>query len=110
MKSIRLAVLTALVALPTVVFAQEGGAVTWLEGSGRSCDKVCRDDGRVPVSSGIFMPNGNATDNTFHVCAADTNGEGYRPGFNLKPKWNKICVVAWGREAVNAEDYLCACE
>ncbi len=110
MKLIRSAVLSALMTMPFAAAAQDSQVITWVPGNGQSCDRVCAGMGMRPLSSGVFTPNGKASNNQFYVCAADFNGDGYRAGFNLKPKWSTTCMVAWGPDAVRADDYQCGCE
>lgn len=97
-------------ALLTVVFAVPSAhATSWLPGNGRACEQVCQGAGRRPVQSGVYLPNGQM----FNICAANTAGEGLRPGFNLRPSWSNVCVTAWGPGtglARSERQYECLCE
>ncbi|KAF0184251.1 MAG: hypothetical protein FD163_1825 [Hyphomonadaceae bacterium] len=77
---------------------------SWVNGQGQSCDNVCRAAGSSPVVSGTYI-NGQ----TFFVCAANQNGEGFRAGYNLRPEWSNACWVGWGGREVGASSYSCMC-
>jgi len=92
-------------ALSNLVAAPAAQATDWFVADGEPCDAVCSNNNMLAISSGAFK-NGEL----FFVCAADSAGEGVRPGFNLQPKWANICMVPWGKDARRETDYLCACE
>jgi hypothetical protein len=87
---------------------QPAFAAEWFQGNGKSCDQVCKAQGMSPIASGIHTPGGKATQDQFFVCAADKNG--WRGGYNLKPKWADVCMVGYGGKEIRATPYLCACE
>jgi len=96
-------VIWALATLATL--SLPASANQWLRGDGLSCDQVCRQAGRLPVSSGIFQANGHP----FFVCAANTGGYGSRPGFNLRPSWSSDCMVGAAGREVREPRYSCLC-
>ena len=79
--------------------------VSWVPGSGRFCERVCRDAGRSAVYSGTYT-NGNE----FYVCSADAGGAGLRPGFNLLPNWSTTCTVGLGGKERSFSNYYCLCQ
>lgn len=81
-------------------------ALDWLKGDGRSCDAVCKKEGRQAVVSGYYKGGSDA----FYVCHTDQGGGGWRPGYNLKPSWANVCMVGFGGKEVRASSYACACE
>lgn len=81
--------------------------VRWIPANGQWCGKVCHDTRREPVSSGQHTADKNSTE-YFYVCAANMNG--WRPGFNLRPSWDGVCMVGYGGKEVSAKTYNCACE
>ncbi|MGQ3355045.1 MAG: hypothetical protein ACT6XY_22665 [Phreatobacter sp.] len=102
-RPIALALLLATLTTPSVA------ATSWVPGNGRPCDQVCQGAGRKPVQTGVYLPNRQM----FNICAANTAGEGLRPGFNLRPNWSNVCVTAWGPgtgQARSERQYECLCE
>ena len=81
-------------------------AVEWLKGDGQSCETVCKRGGGKPVFAGYYKN----TQDAFYVCSANQSGEGARPGYNLKPNWNTVCMVAFGGKELRAPSYTCACQ
>jgi hypothetical protein len=77
----------------------------WIPGDGRSCVRVCSETGAAPVRSGVYR-NGNA----FTICRAEVNGEGRRPGYNLRPAWSRACSVAYGGRELPVRRYECMCQ
>ncbi|MBB6309237.1 hypothetical protein [Xanthobacter tagetidis] len=102
---VQLALAAALAALPLL-----GGAasadVVWHPANGQSCRDVCGMKKMEPVSTGAWKNS----QNLFYVCAANQNGEGWRPGFNLTPSWANVCMVPYGKQEVRASSYSCACQ
>ena len=89
--------------------AQGQGQVQWVPGSGQSCDRVCDRARMQPVSSGQHWAQGHRRDHYF-VCASNERGHGFRPGYNLRPDWDDVCMVGFGGKEVHARDYVCACQ
>lgn len=110
MKLIRKVTSYALATWVLAAGAQQSHAATWVAGNGKSCEQACQKKGLEALSSGIFMPNGEPTNDYYYVCAADYLGGGYRGGFNLRPSWHTVCMVPWGGKEVRVRDYICACE
>jgi hypothetical protein len=98
----------ALAAVILFAFAEGASAeVKWLPGNGQWCAKVCHDARRQPVSSGRHTAD-KKSEEYFFLCSADMNG--WRPGYNLRPSWDDVCMVGYGGKEVRATRYNCACE
>ena len=82
--------------------------IQWKPGNGRSCDQVCSAARLTALYSGVHTPGNQVTQDKFYICA--TNMNGYRPGYNLKPKWASACWVGYGGKEVAAKEYECACQ
>jgi hypothetical protein len=80
------------------------GDPMWIQGSGKSCPQVCNDNNLFPVAAGTYT-NGNK----FYTCAGNANGEGFRTGYNLSPKWSTSCIVGLGGKEVFEKSYYCLC-
>jgi hypothetical protein len=97
----------ALPILPaTPAIAQHTNEV-WLPGNGKACQTVCQTGGRLAVDSGPYKQS-----NLFYVCATNTQGEGFRPGFNLQinPRVPaSTCTVGYGEKAEVSGEYTCLC-
>ena len=78
-------------------------AASWVNGNGQSCDVACAANGRVAVISGVYTKNGSP----FYICAG--NEEGYRAGYNLRPKWTDACVVGYGSKEKFSRPFRCLC-
>ncbi len=76
----------------------------WVEAKEQSCANVCAAVKLSPVQSGIYK-NGES----FYVCSANAQGEGYRSGYNLKPSWSNACIVGYGGKEVPVTPYRCLC-
>jgi len=97
----------ALAALLLGTFAIPARAqVLWLPANGQWCGKVCHDQGREPLMTGPHTA-GPGRQEYFLVCAADMNG--WRPGYNLRPNWDRACYVGFGGKEVAAPNYTCGC-
>lgn len=101
------AVAAALGALGSGPASAASGDLQWQAANGRPCAEVCNSAGLQPVQSGVHSPGGRATKDAFYICA--TNMNGFRPGYNLQPKWSKACWVGYGGKEVAAKNYVCAC-
>lgn len=101
------AVAAGLSALASTHASAAEGGLTWQAANGRPCEQVCGGAGLEPVQSGFHAPGGRSTGEAFYICATDMNG--YRPGYNLQPKWSKACWVGYGGKEIAAKNYLCAC-
>ncbi len=77
----------------------------WVNANGGSCDAVCARQSLRPVVSGT---HGNGQ--PYYVCSGNANGEGFRPGYNLRPNWASACYVAVGGREVAVRSYRCLCE
>lgn len=79
----------------------------WVVGNGRSCDNACASDapGSFAVITGFYRFN----DQPFFLCASDASGEGWRAGYNLRPKWSHACVVGYGGKESFGTPYKCLC-
>ena len=101
MKTLYLASLILTVLATNGAFA---GELSWVDGDGQSCDRACKENDAIAVSYG------DLDGKKFYVCAANGNRKpGWnRPGFNLRPKWSKICYVA-NSGAEDDSDYVCLC-
>ncbi|MFG1189979.1 hypothetical protein [Xanthobacter flavus] len=91
--------------LPPAGFAAD---IQWKPANGGSCDQVCSAARLTALYSGVHAPGNQVTQDKFYICA--TNMNGYRPGYNLKPKWSSACWVGYGGKEVAAKNYECACQ
>lgn len=105
LKALLVAATLAAPILPTAGFAADD--VQWKAANGRSCDQVCSGAGLTAISTGVHTPGNQVTQDKFYVCA--TNMNGFRPGYNLKPKWANACYVGFGGKEVGAKNYECGC-
>lgn len=80
-------------------------AAQWVDGKGASCRTACSAIGANAMASGVFK-NGQP----YYICAANANGEGMRPGYNLEPEWSNACVVGWGGKEEKIPGYACLCD
>lgn len=77
----------------------------WVQANGQSCERACKKAGHDPITTGKFSNGKN-----FYVCAAEGVGAGRRPGYNLAPDWDDVCMIGIGGKEVRASRYLCACD
>lgn len=100
-------ILKAVIVLTFAIFALHSFAedLQWIEGSNQSCPDVCMKDSEFPVGAGVHTGNGAV----MYVCAANTSGEGYRPGFNNASNRPKTCYTAYGDHAILESSFKCLC-
>ncbi len=77
----------------------------WIQGKGLSCDQACTNAGWSPVISGYYNRG-----HPFYVCAGNAAGEGFRGGYNLRPKWSRHCIVGYGGRERFESNYVCLCQ
>jgi hypothetical protein len=103
MKTISIVALAGLFCV-VVSAAADAKKVTWVSAKGQRCDTACERNDMTAVTSGEYT-NGES----FFVCRTNAHGEGNRPGYNLGPSWDNICVVGWGGREEGLTPYSCLC-
>jgi hypothetical protein len=97
-----LAVLGSLLATTQLALADEP---KWVDASGKSCNEACKSTSLFPVEGGNYVPENSK----FYVCAANTEGEGFRPGYNWATSANSACVVGYGGKEIYEAAFKCLC-
>ncbi len=102
----KLFIVGASIFLLIMASAASSQELKWVNSNNESCYITCDRQEMKPVASGEYT-NGKP----YYVCAAEVGGtmQGYRPGYNLSPKWDNVCTVGYGGNERMIHRYKCLC-